>query len=107
MDFTLYRFMLRAAMVVATAAMLSGIATTAAASATRVWLLTARGGITAVPWNLVCDTIPGVLIGGQLGPMLQGRVSQRAMTRAIGALFLVIALAMGGIALSDWGVARP
>ncbi|MDH3240001.1 MAG: sulfite exporter TauE/SafE family protein [Alphaproteobacteria bacterium] len=78
------------------------ISTTAAASATQVWSLMSAGGLNAVPWNLVCYTVPGVLIGGQLGPFLQGRLSQGAMVRAIGVLFCVIAIAMMWIAARDW-----
>ena len=59
------------------------------------------GGVDAVPWNLVCYTIPGVLIGGQLGPFLQGRFPQGAMVRAIGILFCAIALAMMWIAARE------
>ncbi len=78
------------------------ISTTAAASATQIWGLMSAGGVGAVPWNLVCYTIPGVLIGGQLGPLLQGRFSQGTMVRAIGLLFCAIALAMMWIAARDW-----
>ncbi len=89
--------------VAAATSVLVVIATVAAASVTQVWSLVTRGGITAVPWHLVCYTVPGVLIGGQLGPLLQGRVSQPVMVRAIGTLFLVIALAMGWIVAREAG----
>lgn len=56
--------------------------------------LIAEGGMSAVPWNLVCYTIPGVIIGGQIGPRLQGRFDHAAMIKFIGALFVVIGLAM-------------
>ena len=92
--------------VAAATSVLIVIATAAAASATQVWGLIAKGGITAVPWNLVCYTIPGVLIGGQLGPLLQGRVSQTAMVRAIGTLFLFIGLAMAWIVTGELGLRR-
>ena len=90
--------------VAAATSVLVVIATAAAASTTQVWGLMAKGGITAVPWNLVCYTIPGVLIGGQLGPLAQGRVSQHAMVRGIGILFVVIALAMAWIVAGESGV---
>jgi uncharacterized membrane protein YfcA len=77
------------------------IATVASASATQVWALIDRGGWDAVPWQLVCYTIPGVLIGGQIGPLLQGRVRQEVMVRAIGCLFAVICIAIGWAALRD------
>jgi hypothetical protein len=92
--------------VAAATSVLVVIVTAAVASATQVWGLMAKGGIAAVPWNLVFYTVPGVLIGGQLGPLLQGRISQHAMVRAIGILFFVIALAMAWIVLNELGVIR-
>lgn len=80
------------------------IVTIAAASFTQVSALIAEGGANAIPWNLVCYTIPGVIIGGQIGPRLQGKVSHRAMERTIAILFAIIGLAMGYIALRTLGV---
>ncbi len=73
----------------------------AAASFAQVSALVAGGGISAVPWNAVVYTVPGVLIGGQIGPWLQGRVDQRTMVRSIAALFLVIGVAMAWIAVRN------
>lgn len=56
--------------------------------------LLAKGGVTAVPWNLVCYTIPGVIIGGQIGPRLQGRFDPGSMIKFIGTLFIAISMAM-------------
>ncbi|MEM7764255.1 MAG: sulfite exporter TauE/SafE family protein [Pseudomonadota bacterium] len=70
------------------------IITVACASFTLVGQVVAAGGWSAVPWNLVCYSIPGVLIGGQIGPRLQGRVPQRSMEYGIAALFVVLAIAM-------------
>ncbi len=70
------------------------IVTIAAASFTQVAALIAAGGANAIPWNLVCYTVPAVIIGGQIGPWLQGRIAQRALERAIAALFGIIGLAM-------------
>lgn len=70
------------------------IVTLASASFTQISKLIAEGGFAAAPWNLVIYTIPGVIIGGQLGPRLQGMVSHRRMERAIGALFLIISISM-------------
>ncbi|MCP5090688.1 MAG: TSUP family transporter [Gammaproteobacteria bacterium] len=74
------------------------------ATATLVTQLVRDGGIGAVPWNLICYEIPGVLIGGQIGPRLQGFVSQRTMERAIGALFVFLAIAMMTVALRKFGI---
>ncbi|HCP00660.1 MAG TPA: hypothetical protein DIT35_04125 [Rhodospirillaceae bacterium] len=80
------------------------IVTIAAASFTQVSALIAAGGANAIPWNLVCYTIPGVIIGGQIGPRLQGKISQRTMEKTIATLFAIIGLAMGFIALRELGL---
>lgn len=74
------------------------------ATATLVAQLVRDGGIGAIPWNLICYEVPGVAIGGQIGPRLQGLVSQRTMQRAIGALFLFLSVAMMTVALKKFGV---
>ncbi len=84
--------------VAAATSVLVVIAAVASASFAHVSALVAAGGLAAVPWNLVCWTIPGVVIGGQIGPALQGRIPRRRMERAIAALFAAIGLAMGWIA---------
>lgn len=76
----------------------------AAASFTQVAALVAGGGANAIPWNLVAYTIPGVIIGGQIGPRLQGKIPQRTMEKTIAALFAIIGLAMGFIALRELGL---
>ncbi|MEO0617141.1 MAG: sulfite exporter TauE/SafE family protein [Pseudomonadota bacterium] len=80
------------------------IITVACASFTLIAQVIREGGVSAVPWNLVCYSIPGVLIGGQIGPRLQGLVSQRTMEHAIGALFFMLAGAMALVALQKSGV---
>lgn len=80
--------------VAAATSVLTVIIVVAAASFTQITALIAAGGVNAVPWNLVIYTIPGVIIGGQIGPRLQGKVSHRTMERAIAILFFVIGVAM-------------
>lgn len=79
-------------------------ATILAATTTLVTQLIRDGGVGAVPWNLIMYEVPGVLIGGQIGPRLAGRVSQRTMERAIGMLFIFLAVAMMTVALRKLGV---
>ena len=74
------------------------------ATTTLVTQLVRDGGIEAIPWNLICYEVPGVAIGGQIGPLLQGRVKQRTMERAIGALFVFLAVAMMTVALRKSGM---
>jgi len=69
------------------------------ATTTLVSQLIRDGGVGAVPWNLIVYEVPGVLIGGQIGPRLQGLVSQRSMEKAIGVLFVLLAIAMLSVAL--------
>ena len=68
------------------------IVVVAAASFTQISSLVAQGGLKAVPWNVIIYTVPAVIIGGQIGPRLQGRISQHTMERSIGFLFLLICL---------------
>ncbi|MBI4288224.1 MAG: sulfite exporter TauE/SafE family protein [Chloroflexi bacterium] len=51
-------------------------------------------------WHVIAWSIPGVIIGAQIGPRLQGRVSPLVAERVLGGLFmavglLVIALRLG------------
>ena len=87
--------------VAAATSVLIVIATVTAASFTQVTALIAEGGVEAVPWNLVMYTIPGVIIGGQIGPRAQGKVSQKTMVRAIAYLFALICVAMASIVIAD------
>ncbi len=41
--------------------------------------------------SLVVFTIPGVIIGGQLGPRITGRIPERTLIRSIGWLFIAVA----------------
>lgn len=77
------------------------MAVVASASFTQISALVAAGGFAAVPWNVVVFTVPAVLIGGQIGPRLQGRLPQRAVELAIAGLFTAIALAMGYISVRN------
>ena len=90
--------------VAAATSVLVVILTVLAASTTLTIELIQAGGWTAVPWNLLIYDIPGVLIGGQIGPRLQGLVPQRTMQRGIAMLFVVLSLAMMGVALQKFGV---
>jgi len=48
--------------------------------------------------SLVIFTVPGVIIGGQLGPLVASRISQHTLERGLAILFiLVAALMLGGV----------
>jgi uncharacterized protein len=67
--------------------------TVLAGSVTALVTLIASGGFGHVPWNLVLYTIPGAVVGGQLGSRYQGRLSSRRMEGFIAGLFVVIGIA--------------
>ncbi len=73
------------------------IVVVASASFAQISALVAEGGVSAVPWNLVAYTIPGVIIGGQIGPRLQGTIPPRLMERGIAILFAIIGVSMSWI----------
>ena len=70
------------------------IVTITSASFTQVTALISAGGVNAIPWNVVCYTIPAVNIRRQIGPWLQGRIAQRTMEKVIAILFGLIAVAL-------------
>ena len=80
------------------------IVTVALASSTLAVQLIREGGWTAVPWDLLVYDIPGVLIGGQIGPRLQGKVAPHTMRRAIAILFVILAAAMMSVAWRKAGL---
>ncbi len=85
--------------VAAATSVLVVITTVVFASTTLLTQLVKSGGWSAVPWNLLLYDIPGVLIGGQIGPRLQGRISPHTMRRAISVLFVVLSVAMMFVAM--------
>ena len=90
--------------VAAATSVLVVIVVVASASFTQIASLVSEGGLGAVPWNLVVYTVPGVIIGGQIGPRLQGKIGSRFMERAIGGLFGVIGLAMLWLVARDLSI---
>jgi uncharacterized protein len=62
-------------------------------SMTAILALLRQGGVDAVPWGLVAYTIPGAVIGGQLGSRFQGRISDAMTERIIATLFAIVGVA--------------
>ncbi len=89
--------------VAAATSVLVVILTVVFASTTLAVQLIRDGGWTAVPWDLLVYDIPGVLIGGQIGPRLQGKIAPHTMRRAIAVLFVVLAIAMMTVARRKLG----
>ena len=46
--------------------------------------------------SLVIFTVPGVIIGGQIGPLVSSRISQHTLERGLAALFIIVAALMLG-----------
>lgn len=90
--------------VAAATSVLVVIVTIVFASTTLFVQLIHAGGWNAIPWNLLCYGIPGVLIGGQIGPRLQGLAPPHLMRRAIGVLFFLLAAAMLVVAVQRVGI---
>lgn len=90
--------------VAAATSVLVVILTIVFATATLFAELIEAGGWTAIPWNLLIYDVPGVLIGGQIGPRLQGLVPQRRMRQAISVLFIGLAIAMMMVAMRKSGL---
>lgn len=63
-----------------------------AGSATGMLSLASRGGASALPWNLLVFTIPGAVLGGQIGSKAQGRISSVLTERLIVVVFAIIGL---------------
>jgi len=89
--------------VAAATSVLVVIVTVVFASTTLAVQLIRGGGWTAVPWDLLVYDIPGVLIGGQIGPRLQGKVAPHTMRRGIAVLFVILATAMMTVAWKKAG----
>lgn len=64
-----------------------------AGSVTDIFTLLARGGADAIPWNLIIFTIPGAVLGGQIGAKLQGRLSSSNIEKLIALMFILIGTA--------------
>ena len=90
--------------VAAATSVLVVILTVATASSALAVELIRDGGWSAVPWHLLVYDIPGVLIGGQIGPRLQGRFNQRTLQKAIAVMFVVIGIAMATVAWQRGGL---
>lgn len=77
--------------------------TVLAASTMSVFEIYSRNAIDEIPLNILCYTIPGVLIGAQLGARVAGRIDKRKMELAISILFFTISILMTGVAISKFG----
>lgn len=52
-----------------------------------------------VPWNIIMMTVPAVIIGGQLAPVVAARLDTRLLERVLMVLFVILAIALVYIGL--------
>jgi uncharacterized protein len=65
-------------------------------SITAIVGLALHSGVSQIPWNLVAYTIPGAVVGGQVGSAYQGRLSSARMEWFIASLFVMVGVAFLG-----------
>lgn len=98
--FLLQRCRVPSRVAVATSVLVVAVTALVAASG-HVWRFAhAGGGGLGVVAGIAAFTVPGVVLGGQLGSAVSRRVPQRIMERSLGVLFLAVA------ALTLWEVVR-
>ncbi len=93
-------FLLRRCRVPSRVAIATGVlvvaVTALAAATTHLWRFIETGGDTlSTVLKLCLFTVPGVIVGGQLGPMLASRIPQQALEKSLAVLFA----AVGGLLL--------
>ncbi len=83
---------------VAVATSVFAVAFTAMAAATGhvINFVSAGGESLGTVFGLVVFTAPGVVIGGQLGPCIATKISQHALKKSLGVLFILVASLMLG-----------
>ncbi len=85
---------------VATSVFVVALTVLCAASGHLVRFVQSGGDTLNTVLNVVIFTVPGVIIGGQLGSLVANRISQHTLERGLGALFiLVAALTLGEVVL--------
>ena len=85
---------------VATSVLVVAVTALVAAGGHLVQFVQSGGDTLQTVANLVIFTVPGVIIGGQMGSLVSGHISQKMMERSMGVLFiLVAALTLGEVLL--------
>lgn len=85
---------------VATSVFVVAITALAASSAHLAQFTQAGSDVLQLVFSVVIFTVPGVIIGGQLGTVVAGRISQRTMEMGVAVLFILVAvLTLGEVLL--------
>ena len=79
---------------VATSVFVVAITALSAAGGHLYGFIQAGGEVLATVISIVVFTVPGVIVGGQLGALVATRVSQHVLERALGVLFILVAVLM-------------
>lgn len=94
--YMLRRCQMPAHIAVATSVFVVAVTALTASIGHLVKFLQAGGDSLATVSALVTFTVPGVIIGGQIGPMITSRISQQMLERTLGILFMVVAMVLLG-----------
>jgi len=70
------------------------LVTVIAASLTHVLFLISNEGFDSIPWDLLVYTIPGIIIGGQIGAKIQKDALSEKIKKLIPVLFVIIGISM-------------
>lgn len=76
---------------IATSVFVVALTALAAASGHLFQFVQSGGDVLNTVFSIVIFTVPGVVIGGQFGPMLANRISQHTLERSLGILFILVA----------------
>lgn len=90
--FLLQKFKIPSKVAVATSVFTVAFTALVAATAHLISFINAGGETLSTVLNLVIFTVPGVIIGGQIGPFVATRISQHALEKTLGGLFVFVAL---------------
>ena len=79
---------------VATSVFVVAITAVSAAGGHLYGFVQAEGEVLATVISIVVFTVPGVIVGAQLGSLVATRISQHVLERALGVLFILVAVLM-------------
>ena len=90
--FLLQKFKIPSKVAVATSVFTVAFTALVAATAHLISFISAGEETLSTVLNLVVFTVPGVIIGGQIGPFVATRISQHTLEKTLGGLFVFVAL---------------
>ena len=94
--FLLQRCRVPSRVAVATSVFVVAVTALIASTGHFVKFIQAGGETLNIVLSLVIFTVPGVIIGGQLGPYVAGRITQHMLERTLAGLFIFVAVLMLG-----------